>query len=471
MNPFSAWTHPKIYAIVSLGSILLLAGCGGGSPPAETPTAGTGAATVASVATTVAPINTKPAVALRATGTVNLTPPTDLPTARPLPPTWTPQVAETVVSAPTGTFLPPPPAAALKGHLVVLSGEQLTLDGFLPVIVMSPDGLNPQIATVQNNSGVVNLTPSAPNGSSLTVDPDRGEWAVLTPDGQHVIFTYLAGGTDSRLLRSVNRNGSGGRDISSIWGSFPPLANMGMSSLSASGRRLAFAAQNIIGNELYPAIYVVDMTRFNQLAGETDTPIPPTALPTKIPPKVTVVPPTARPPGTIQPTLTLAERYLLRVTPLGIGANSWPAISPDGKTVVFVTDTTLVGSDGSDLYIAPVKADSKPTKLTNDGAELTEAAPDYSPDGKQIAFMVSPKDNRYTDIVLINADGSNRRTLIHADKTNNVRPHWSPDGKYLAFSSDRSGKWEVFIIDVESGATYQVTHNAVVNIVTDWGAG
>jgi len=58
--------------------------------------------------------------------------------------------------------------------------------------------------------------------------------------------------------------------------------------------------------------------------------------------------------------------------------------------------------------------------------------------------------------------------LVHIDNTNNFRPHWSLDGKYIGFTSDRSGKSEVYIIDISSGMTYQVTHNDVVNILSDW---
>ncbi len=368
-----------------------------------------------------------------------------------LPPTWTPLPPPTSIEPPTGTPLASPPPN-LKGHLVTISGQQLTIDGFLPVIITNPDGSNPH---------------------TVPLDPERGEYAILMPDGLHIIYTYITKGTDSHLLRYVNVNGAAPNEVQNAWGAFPPLDNQRRASLSANGKLLAFAAHNLIQNEQYSAIYVLDLTRLTS-GGDSDPAAgtPPSATATTKAPAKTAVPPTAvlnQNPETITPTPSLSDLYLMRVTAKNIGENDWPAISADGKTVAFVTDTTAVGKDGTDLYSAPIRRDSKPVNLTNDGSAITEAAPAWSPDGKQIAFMAASKDSPYNDIVLINADGGNRQTLVHLDKVNNIRPHWSPDGKYIAFSSDRTGKMAIYIMDVGSKTLYQVTHNPYVDIVTDWG--
>ncbi len=390
-----------------------------------------------------------------------------------LPPTWTPEPSPTSLIPPTGTPIAKPPTG-LPGRLVVISGPIITLEGFLPIWVLKPDGSDFR---------------------RITDDSARGDFGILTPDGK-LIYTFLAGGTDARLLRYINLNGTQERFIKDAWGGLPPLDNQRMASITRDGRIVAFAAKNILQNEQFSAVYVVNLTRFLNFPVTpipTTVVLPPTEppLPTN-PPEPTVGKGTAKPPtrppatrtlptqppapgeGTPQPTITPIPLSinLVRVTPKDIGENNWPAISQDGKQVVFTTDATAIGKDGVDLYIAPVKPDTIPVQLTQDGYALYESAPAISPDGKKIAFNVADvaePDRQKNDIVLINTDGSGRETLVHLEGTNNIRPHWSPDGKYIAFSSDRTGKMEVFVIEVATKQVYQVTETEHPTILTDWG--
>ncbi len=55
--------------------------------------------------------------------------------------------------------------------------------------------------------------------------------------------------------------------------------------------------------------------------------------------------------------------------------------------------------------------------------------PTWSPDGSEIAFR--RRRGRYSQICVINADGSGQRRLTR-DK-DNYAPAWSPDGSRIAF--------------------------------------
>jgi Tol biopolymer transport system component len=110
-------------------------------------------------------------------------------------------------------------------------------------------------------------------------------------------------------------------------------------------------------------------------------------------------------------------------------------------------------------------------RLTNDSVAIREAFLQYSPSGDRIAFQGQAEGSENNSIYVMNADGTGRETLVDAaaDNTDNIRPQWSPDGKYIAFSSNRTGKLEIYIINLETKDIYQVTSGRNTAIATAWG--
>lgn len=66
------------------------------------------------------------------------------------------------------------------------------------------------------------------------------------------------------------------------------------------------------------------------------------------------------------------------------------------------------------------------------------------------------KDAHFTRIVLVNADGSNRKALNEGDY-HEASPRWSADGKRLAYVSDRSGTPQVIVRDLATNRDITVT--------------
>jgi Tol biopolymer transport system component len=78
---------------------------------------------------------------------------------------------------------------------------------------------------------------------------------------------------------------------------------------------------------------------------------------------------------------------------------------------------------------------------------------DLSPDGEWLACSSA---GRQEDLFLIRPDGSARRQLT--DDLNKDRiPRWSPDGERIAFYSDRSGSYEVWLINRDGSGLRQFT--------------
>lgn len=106
--------------------------------------------------------------------------------------------------------------------------------------------------------------------------------------------------------------------------------------------------------------------------------------------------------------------------------------------------------------------------------------PVFSPDGSRIA--VSAKINGGYEIVAMDAGGGNRVRLTDTPMWvttsvgdgrvwNNVAPAWSPDGTQIAFLTDRTGKWQIWVMNADGSnphAMFSDTVNAQLNIHYDF---
>jgi Tol biopolymer transport system component/DNA-binding winged helix-turn-helix (wHTH) protein len=126
-----------------------------------------------------------------------------------------------------------------------------------------------------------------------------------------------------------------------------------------------------------------------------------------------------------------------------------PQYSPDGQRIAFSSDRSgtmevwVSGADGSE-----------PVRLTSFGGGLT-GLPRWSPDGKMIAFD-GRTESAHLSIFLVPASGGTPKPLTD-DSAEDTKASWSHDGRWVYFSSNRTGRYQVWKISAGGGTPVQVT--------------
>jgi tetratricopeptide (TPR) repeat protein len=135
---------------------------------------------------------------------------------------------------------------------------------------------------------------------------------------------------------------------------------------------------------------------------------------------------------------------------------SEPLVLRDGRTSDWSSDNSLMAYQGTDaegnnpgIYLVLFNG-GEPTRLTN---HESDRAPDFSPDGSQLAYMSTRNGN--WDVYTVSTAGSAPRQLTTAPGNDGL-PAWSPDGSQVAYVSDADGNWAIYVINATGGTPYKV---------------
>jgi TolB protein len=133
--------------------------------------------------------------------------------------------------------------------------------------------------------------------------------------------------------------------------------------------------------------------------------------------------------------------------------------SPDGKRIAFIWHKkpfplaaifTMNATGGGLKQVTPWEKGGVTDKI------------DWSPDGARIAFSspgIGDLPGVSSNVFTVRPDGSGVVQLTHnrGGKVNNGLDSWSPDGKQIAFVSNRTGTYEIYIMNADGSSARPLT--------------
>jgi Tol biopolymer transport system component len=128
--------------------------------------------------------------------------------------------------------------------------------------------------------------------------------------------------------------------------------------------------------------------------------------------------------------------------------NNSPQYSPDGKRIAFVSDR----SGSWELWIS--NSDGTDSRQITFFRGPMLGTPHWAPDGKWIAFDARPQG--HSAIYLISPDHGTQK-LLESNAFEERMPSWSHDGQWLYFNSDRGGKIQLWKMHLADGTTCPLT--------------
>jgi dipeptidyl aminopeptidase/acylaminoacyl peptidase len=146
-------------------------------------------------------------------------------------------------------------------------------------------------------------------------------------------------------------------------------------------------------------------------------------------------------------SLSLARLYMTRL----VGDTAW---SPDGKTIVFVSNIT----GRNNLWLVPAEG-GWPTQLTV--SDQRQSHPTWSPDGKWIAYQSDYDGDEQWDIFFVSPKIGQVVNVTRTREISEENPMWSPDGRYLAYmvKPKTSSSYEIDVFDTVLRDVKHITTN------------
>jgi serine/threonine-protein kinase len=113
--------------------------------------------------------------------------------------------------------------------------------------------------------------------------------------------------------------------------------------------------------------------------------------------------------------------------------------SPDGKELFYVVD-----SPPFELFRIAVGAPDTGRPIFDEKSELDTYGVNPAPGGKFVGYHVSEMETG-SNLYVRRLDGSEEGRVVRATRSNEVGLTFSPDGNWMAYTSDETGRYEVYV--------------------------
>ena len=150
--------------------------------------------------------------------------------------------------------------------------------------------------------------------------------------------------------------------------------------------------------------------------------------------------------------------------------NLAPALSPDGKRVVYLSDAGLFSID---MYLADAQTGHTIRKLVSstrdphlESLQFINSAGAWDAEGTRFVFGAVITGKPALEIV--NSKGDVVKQIKFPSLGEIFNPTWSPDGKMIAFSSQVGGVTDLFTYDLESGKLQRLTQDLYADLEPAW---
>ncbi|MDX6307678.1 MAG: TolB protein [Nocardioidaceae bacterium] len=162
---------------------------------------------------------------------------------------------------------------------------------------------------------------------------------------------------------------------------------------------------------------------------------------------------TVNPDGSDQRQLTHASNGVQ------VDAPDW---SPDGSQIAYSSDASGFG----DVWVMNANGSNQRAIAHTEGWDYYQ--PRWSPDGSQFAVVRCNRQFGFCNIDLMNSDGTGRRILVGSHVAN-FDPSWSPDGHEIVFASDRANLVAaIWVIDLADHTLRRLTRPALEACYPSW---
>ncbi len=129
-----------------------------------------------------------------------------------------------------------------------------------------------------------------------------------------------------------------------------------------------------------------------------------------------------------------------------------PDISPDNSQMVY----SRANIGGSALLISDIDG-SNPQVVIDGGIKTSYRHPVYSHDGKRIAFIKAEEESARS-IMLYDMETEEIYKLVNLDGIKLSRPVWSEDDTHLILSTDRSGIFNIYLLNISTEKLTRVSN-------------